>query len=1025
MTKAIGKRAGAKNADAPEKTKSQLVIWAKDPARTADELASACGQFPEVDRAVAAHPNAGSSLLSELSHSSDKATRARVAANPATATADLLRLGGQFPKAFLDNPALDLLMLENPALLESIPQALLVRLLKSDRCPADFLVWAAAHADEKLQLAVAMNVNVPPPAVDRLRQSIHARVREAVQALAALTNKPEDDPEVMFRSAVQERLGALTPAEAKDAWEHGDVGLPQWPYLPLLFRWEESELVKPYFLERTWLANPKVPASILKVLSKSLNHQVRKLVNIHPNMPQPLREAGYATPSHDTMAQRLETAAQLESEQVPESTANTASPKSIQDLIVSDEAERIRVAGLINMPEYFLDTLSRDKSVNVRAAVGANPNAPPSTLECLSVDEDMYVRTIVAANERASSKLIDSMVHEMQAEWVLAAVEARDGLDASLQARLRQLARRSDWYKSEISRERPAVQKAAEHDDILHSCAPDPSKAVLSSRTVATLMALCAGPFIEPSRIARISVSSDWLVRAAVARNPGTPDNLLERLRGDSDSRVRALASRQKPSKDAGENSTNAPCIQLDLIAREIAKEFEADVRADVLGDPVWRHFSSIYDLWCYLANPALADIRPFIGEPLWFLLWEAGENIEYLFMQQIFFHLGKFISGHEDCPAKTLEKISRSNDPEVLVALVRNPSAADHLRRSTMERLAEILQSDPPAPNRWKIYKNPDTPPDLFQHLANEKDEGILERVARNPSAPMGVLKDLSRWASCARSVAENPNVSGELVDFLQARWGSFILEGFAANPNPQVMLLAFEKMSKSNKILRQSFDKESGTQSLASILEKLALSGKSSLRRTLAKNPCTPAATLQILANDKDEATREGVASNPSAPALILEYLAADKSGSVRGKVAKNTQTPRSILERLASDEDGLVRCYVAVNPSRPLPPAAKLAEIARDFLEGLQRNQKGTTAASPPLTQQDLLRALIWLRRVPESANNKALTKLAHSQDWLSRLGVALHPQASAGQLKLLAKDENPHVAAIAVNRTPESP
>jgi len=47
MTNTMNNREGATNADAPEKTKPQLVIWAKDPARTADELASACGQFPE------------------------------------------------------------------------------------------------------------------------------------------------------------------------------------------------------------------------------------------------------------------------------------------------------------------------------------------------------------------------------------------------------------------------------------------------------------------------------------------------------------------------------------------------------------------------------------------------------------------------------------------------------------------------------------------------------------------------------------------------------------------------------------------------------------------------------------------------------------------------------------------------------------------------------------------------------------------------------------------------------------------
>jgi len=154
-------------------SKPALLAWAKDPARSGAELASAAGFFPEVDRAIAARSYAPPELLSRLSHSSDKATRAKVTANANTPAADYLRLGQQFPKEFIANPLLDLLLLENPALLGELPTALLVQISKKPECPGVFLSWAASHPEEKVQLAVAMNAKAPAEALERLRQSVY------------------------------------------------------------------------------------------------------------------------------------------------------------------------------------------------------------------------------------------------------------------------------------------------------------------------------------------------------------------------------------------------------------------------------------------------------------------------------------------------------------------------------------------------------------------------------------------------------------------------------------------------------------------------------------------------------------------------------------------------------------------------------------------------------------------------------------------------------------------------------------
>ncbi len=57
-------------------------------------------------------------------------------------------------------------------------------------------------------------------------------------------------------------------------------------------------------------------------------------------------------------------------------------------------------------------------------------------------------------------------------------------------------------------------------------------------------MALSVGPFIEPARLVKVVGSTDWLVRAAVARYTGTPPNLIKKLSGDAHPLVAALAKR-------------------------------------------------------------------------------------------------------------------------------------------------------------------------------------------------------------------------------------------------------------------------------------------------------------------------------------------------------------------------------------------------------------------------------------------------------------------------------------------------
>jgi hypothetical protein len=62
-------------------------------------------------------------------------------------------------------------------------------------------------------------------------------------------------------------------------------------------------------------------------------------------------------------------------------------------------------------------------------------------------------------------------------------------------------------------------------------------------------------------------------------------------------------------------------------------------------------------------------------------------------------------------------------------------------------------------------------------------------------------------------------------------------------------------------------------------------------------------------------------------------------------------------------------------------------------------------------------EVRRGLALLGCVAADANNKALTTASRARDWLTRLGVALHPTATDAMLELLTKDADADVAAAA--------
>ena len=85
---------------------------------------------------------------------------------------------------------------------------------------------------------------------------------------------------------------------------------------------------------------------------------------------------------------------------------------------------------------------------------------------------------------------------------------------------------------------------------------------------------------------------------------------------------------------------------------------------------------------------------------------------------------------------------------------------------------------------------------------------------------------------------------------------------------------------------------------------------------RRSVAKDPTSPAVMLWAAIGDTDSTVRKAVAANPAASLGMLAALIADPSRVVRSTVAQNTRCGHMILAALACDTDDMVRDAVAEN-------------------------------------------------------------------------------------------------------------
>ena len=771
--------------------------------------------------------------LAKLSHSSDKATRAKVAANPNTAVVDYVRLGQQFTAQFLTNPLLDILLLENPAAMQELPIPLIVQIAKRVGCSQAFLEWAATHREEKVQLAVAMNPGAPRSAIDALRRSKHKTVRSSVAPdLAELTSQ---EAERRFLGSVGSRISALNREDAVYAWQKGDVGIPQLAQLSL--------------------------------------------------------------------AAQVAIAAEMEW------------PKKL--------------------PEEVRSSCQRGEFRNIPC----------------------FARRISRLSEEA--------------------------------------------------------RVAVEEGNFLYFTGSNPNRSVLSGRPLGVVLALCSGPFIEVSRIARVSRSTDWLVRAAVARNRGTPSGLRAKLSSDPHPVVRALASTQS----FGGSEPTQEGFDRSRVSRELSKLLLQGRK----GSPWWLSTSSNIisalmgstacspGAWAFLGAAANVNVRIDVASHR-----KTPESVLTTLGRDKSKEVRCSVASNRNTPVSVLEALARDPNLDVrkkAISHPRTPSAAKakfkgeallkgakfpaRLEAVTNPRalvaVLETLATDPEPRIRWRVAEHPRTPLHVLEMMAHSTESEDREVVAQSRRVPQVALEMLSKDKSkdVRESVAINPNAPASVLETLAKDREVDIRRSVAENLNTPASALHI--LSK---------DMSTGEQLLYSNV-------RDTVRRSVAKNPNTPVVILEVLATDQDKDVRGGVVENSNAPVTVLEILSKDKEADIRRSVARSPRTPVDLFYSLALDTSPSVRVDVVMNGKAP-----KLLrdQLSRDVQMWISHGTSGERSG------------LAKSRQTPAVG----LEALAQDPSWSVRYSVAHNPNTPVHILEKLAHDsENIVLGAVVENlHTPMS-
>ena len=674
---------------------------AADPTTPPERLVELVAEGVALARLVAKNPGAPESLLTELSHSPDTATRRALVMNPATPLATMEPIARQFPEELLDNPALDLFLLENPTFFRDLPVPVLRALVKRDRCPAGVLAQAAAVEDELVQLGICQNASAAPETIRALQASSWSAVSEAAALHVAVTEPLED----WKTRIVMATMDMLRQTESqKRLW-----------CLPFLRR----------------------AAQVRGATARS--------ASTYPVFDEILEEAG-RTYSDKAVLERLERQVITEELRLREAAAeNLATPISLLVRLAGDAESSVRTRVAMNpaTPIALLEQLARDADDGVRSQVAGNPATPIALLERLAGDAEWRPRYKAAGNPATPIALLERLAGDEEV-WVRRAVAENPATPIVIKGTiLASFANQEDvWYRERAAENSATPGTALERlagdaeSQVREAVVKNPATPITALERLAgdpngffVRRVVAENPAIPITLLERLAGDADVDVRSAVAWNPSAPIALLEQLAGDEDHKVRLAVAKNQA----------IPIAIREAILASLASDADVDVRRSVAENP-----ATPIALLEQLAGYADVGVRSSVAENP-----ATPIAIREIILANIVddWNLSR-IANNQATPIALLERLAGVEKVQIREAIAKNPS--------TPIALLEQLASDANEDVRIAVAGHQATPiaikVQLLEDLASDSKKRIWQQVANNLATPSAILeaylRDSERYA-------------------------------------------------------------------------------------------------------------------------------------------------------------------------------------------------------------------------------------------------------------------------------------
>lgn len=479
---------------------------------------------------------------------------------------------------------------------------------------------------------------------------------------------------------------------------------------------------------------------------------------------------------------------------------NPSTPAFLLERLARHRNEDVRASVAQNpaAPTVILELLAEDKKQPVRWWVAANPSTPEFVLERLAQDRNETVRSNVASNLSAPPAVLESLAEDKD-EWVRTMVAQNHFTPP------RQLKRWVDDKIELLGRAIAGLQTSADWDRYGDEATLEGADSFLA--------ALAANPSTPVSALERLVEVQRKAVQCQLAQNPSIPLSLLEQLVIEKTVVVRAAVAR----------SPSAPVVIFERLALDDKKEVRKSI-----------------------AQNACAP-----GYILDRLAEDEDKSIRM------------YVAGNLSTPVSVLKRLADDIDKDTRTATAANPS--------TPIFLLESLALSDEADVRRSVAENSSTPGFVLARLAEDDVKNIRMCVAGNPSTPVSVLERLAEDtdAHTRTVVAGNPSSPGSVL---------------------QRMLLISTEVSP--EIIKRVTISIAGSDPLsdlmalrAQMLGKLTSGTTPSASRLLGlRLPDCPAVTLEKAQRSADWRERCSVASNPNTPLAVVQLLAQDGNVLVR---------------------------------------------------------------------------------------------------------------------------------------------